>query len=110
MFIAAVLYPARNGIPWQDLPECPGPWPLSGRIFHQAACRLYERKHRRVLDCKTNRTNEIIYDKEQYKLRQKVARLFNKLKRFQRIATRYDKRTRTFLAFIHTAATWLIIR
>ena len=41
-----------------------------------------------VIPGKTNRTAEIVYDKEQYKLRQKVERFFNKLRQFRRIATR----------------------
>lgn len=63
-----------------------------------------------VIPGKTNRTQEIVYDKEQYKLRQKVERFFNKLKQFRRIATRYDKLSQTFLAFIHIVATWIMIR
>lgn len=63
-----------------------------------------------VIPGKTNRLAEIAYDKEQYKLRQKVERFFNKLKQFRRIATRYDKLSRTFLAFIHLGATWIMIR
>jgi len=63
-----------------------------------------------VIPGKANRTEEIIYDKEQYKLRQKVERFFNKLKQFRRIATRYDELSLTFLAFIHLVAIWIIIR
>ena len=44
-------------------------------------------------------------DPEKYQLREKVERWFNKLKQFRRIATRYDKLSRTFLAFVHLAAT-----
>jgi putative transposase len=63
-----------------------------------------------VIPGKTNRRQEIKYDKEQYKLRQKVEQFFNKLKQFRRIATRYDKLSCTFLAFIHLVATWIMIR
>jgi transposase len=63
-----------------------------------------------VIPSKTNRIEEIPYDREQYKCRQKVERFFNKLKHFRRIATRYDKLSRTFLAFIHLVATWMMIR
>jgi transposase len=63
-----------------------------------------------VIPGKTNRRQEIVYDKEQYQLRQQVERFFNKLKQFRRIATRYDKLSRTFLAFIHLVATWIMIR
>ena len=63
-----------------------------------------------VMPGKTKRTQEMRDDKEQDKLRQKVERFFNKLKQFRRIATRYDKLGRTFLAFVHIVATWMMIR
>jgi transposase len=63
-----------------------------------------------VIPGKTNRPQAIVSDKEQDKLRQKVERFFNKLKQFRRIATRYDKLSRTLLAFIHLVATWIMIR
>jgi transposase len=63
-----------------------------------------------VIPRKTNRLEEIPYAKAQYKCRQQVERFFNKLKHFRRIATRYDKLSRTFLAFIHLVATWMMMR
>ena len=54
---------------------------------------------------KANRTESIHYDTEKYKMREKVERLFNKLKQFRRIATRYEKLSRTFMAFVHLVAT-----
>ena len=33
-----------------------------------------------------------------------------KLKQFRRIATRYEKLSRTFMAFIHIASTWIMLR
>jgi transposase len=71
---------------------------------------LHEQGVEAVIPSKANRIAEIPYDKEQYKCRQKVERFFNKLKQFRRIATRDDKLGRTFLAFIHLVATWMIIR
>ena len=53
-----------------------------------------------VIPPKANRLEIIVYDKEQYKQRNKVERLFNKLKQFRRVATRYEKRKATFLAFV----------
>ena len=45
-----------------------------------------------------------------YRQRNLIERFFNKLKHFRRIATRYDKTARNFLAAIHLAAStiWLI--
>ena len=59
---------------------------------------------------RANRAESIHYDAEKYKMREKVERWFNKIKQFRRIATRYDKLARTFLAFVHLVATWVMIR
>ena len=63
-----------------------------------------------VIPPKSNRRAPIDYDKELYKLREKVERFFNKLKQFRRIATRYEKLSHTFLALIHLVAAWIIIK
>lgn len=42
-------------------------------------------------------------DRELYKLRYRVEVFFHSLKRFRRIATRYDKTTICYLAFLHVA-------
>ena len=63
-----------------------------------------------VIPPKRNRKKPIAYDTDQYQLREKVERFFNKLKQFRRIATRYEKLRQTFLAFIHLVASWLMIR
>jgi transposase len=68
-----------------------------------------------VIPPKSNRREPIDrepidYDKDLYKLREKVERFFNKLKQFRRIATRYEKLSQTFLAFIHLVAAWIIIK
>ena len=63
-----------------------------------------------VIPPKSNRKEAIDYDKDQYKLREKVERFFNRLKQFRRIATRYEKLGQTFLAFIHIVASCIIIK
>jgi transposase len=63
-----------------------------------------------VIPPKSNRTEPIDYDRDLYKLREKVERFFNHLKQFRRIATRYEKLSRTFLAFIHLVAAWIMIK
>lgn len=47
-----------------------------------------------------NRVKPWAYDKELYKKRNEIERLFRRLKGFRRIATRYDKLDVMFLAFI----------
>jgi transposase len=50
-----------------------------------------------------NRKNPWEYDKELYKLRNQVERLFRRIKRFRRIFTRYDKLDSMFVSFIFLA-------
>jgi transposase len=63
-----------------------------------------------VIPPKANRLEIIVYDKEQYKQRNKVERFFNKLKQFRRVATRYEKRKATFLAFVILALIVIMLR
>jgi transposase len=63
-----------------------------------------------VIPPKANRLEIILYDKEQYKQRNKVERLFNKLKQFRRVATRYEKLKATFLAFVTLALIIIMLR
>jgi transposase len=56
------------------------------------------------------RKQAIPHDKTKYRQRNRVERLFNKLKQFRRIATRYDKLDLSFLAFIHLTAALIMIR
>jgi transposase len=98
---------------WYELPDLPA---LAAAVMDKAydsdAIRqvLAEQGMEAVIPGKTNRTQEMVYDKEPYKLRQKVERFCNKLTQFRRIATRYDKLSRTFLAFMHLVATWIMIQ
>ena len=57
-----------------------------------------------------NRKDNIPFDKEQYKERHLVECFFQKLKRYRRIATCYDKLAKRFPAFIHFACIliWLL--
>ena len=56
-----------------------------------------------VVPPKESRKEPWDYDKELYKFRNQVERLFNRIKRFRRIFTRYDKLDIMFLAFIFFA-------
>jgi transposase len=52
----------------------------------------------------------IPHDAVAYKLRNRIERLFNKLKHFRRIATRYDRRAIYFLAALHLASAMIWMR
>jgi transposase len=50
------------------------------------------------------------WDKEGYRERNRVERLFAKLKEFRRVATRYEKLKETFLGMIHLALGFIRLR
>lgn len=50
-----------------------------------------------VIPPRSNRRNPPEYDKEKYKQRNKIERLFGRLKQFRALATRYDKLAAMFL-------------
>jgi transposase len=63
-----------------------------------------------VIPCNLSRTGKLPLDKDRYKQRHLVEYCINKLKHFRRIATRYEKTTRNFLAMITVVAILLWLR
>ena len=57
-----------------------------------------------VIPSKANRRQPVPHDRAAYKERNQIERMFNKLKQFRRIATRYDKTKQSFLAFLCLAS------
>lgn len=57
-----------------------------------------------VIPNKSNRVMTHRFDKRAYKGRNVIERTFCRIKDFRRIATRYDKLARNFLAAVHIAA------
>ena len=62
-----------------------------------------------VVPPKINRRKPWEYDRELYKRRNEVERLFRKRKGFRRIYTRFEKLDTRFMAFLFIAFIWLII-
>ena len=62
-----------------------------------------------VIPPRQNRKELRKYDKELYKERNLVERLFQKLKQFRRIATRYERLGRNYMAMLHLVSSliWL---
>lgn len=60
-----------------------------------------------VIPPRSNRKQPIDCDFAAYRDRNRIERMFNRLKQFRRIATRYDKTARSFLAFLYLAAATL---
>ena len=57
-----------------------------------------------VIPPRRNRKEAREYDRELYKERNLVERLFQKMKQFRRVATRYERLGRNYLAMLHMAA------
>ncbi|MBG6176419.1 transposase [Labrenzia sp. EL_208] len=63
-----------------------------------------------VIPPKSNRREPIPCDFRAYKDRNRIERMFNKVKQFRRIATRHDKTKRSFAAFLNLAAARIWLR
>jgi len=56
-----------------------------------------------VIPTKSNCRIRIPHDREKYRWRNLVERLFSKLKNWRRVATRYDKTAKSYLGFVALA-------
>ena len=63
-----------------------------------------------VIPPRSNRKVQRDYDKERYKDRNLAERFWNKVKQFRRVATRYEKTARNFLAFVHVASSMILLQ
>ena len=63
-----------------------------------------------VIPAKKNRTIQRPLNRELYKDRNKVERFFGRVKHYRRIATRYEKTARNYMAMLHlvSAMVWLL--
>jgi transposase len=74
----------------------------------RAACRA--RGAEPVIPAKSNRLDPEPLDTAAYRDRNRVERLFGKVKEFRRVATRYDKRKRMFLGWVHLVLGFIRLR
>mgnify|MGYP003528922988 FL=1 len=63
-----------------------------------------------VIPSKSNRKKPRYLDKDLYKERNLIERMFNKIKHFRRVATRYDKTAAAYLAFVTSAGICLWLK
>jgi transposase len=63
-----------------------------------------------VIPTQKDRKEQRAIDRERYKDRNLVERFWSKAKQFRRVATRYDKTARNFLAFLHIASVMILLR
>ena len=61
-------------------------------------------RHQARRSQQVNRKQPFSFDRKAYKLRHRIENAFGRLKDFRRIATRYDKLARNFLAAVCLAA------
>ncbi len=81
---------------------------VGDKSYASRAVRLYLRRKgiRYTIPHKNNERHgrKAKFDKDIYKLRNIVERLFNRLKQFRRIATRYEKRSENYKAMLTIAS------
>jgi transposase len=79
---------------------------LADKAYDSAELRkeLDQRGTRPVIPNRSNRKQPFSFSKRLYKLRWRIESAFNRLKDFRRIATRYDRLARNFLASVCLAA------
>ena len=63
-----------------------------------------------VIPSRENRKEPREYDKHWYKMRNIVERTFNWLKRYRRIATRYEKTGQNYLGFFQLGCVMMLLR
>lgn len=63
-----------------------------------------------VIPSRSTRKEQRAYDKERYKDRNLVERFWSKIKHYRRVATRYEKTGRNFLAFVHVASIMVLLK
>jgi transposase len=62
-----------------------------------------------VIPPKKNRIFKREYDEVLYKERNLAERFINRIKQYRRVATRYEKTARNFLAFVHLGAIMILL-
>jgi transposase len=79
------------------------------KAFAGQPSRAHLRRRRigAVIPTKNNQRRRPGFDRAAYRARNRVERLFNRLKQFRRIATRYEKRAQNYLAMLHLGAIML---
>jgi transposase len=63
-----------------------------------------------VIPSLKNRAQPRVIDRERYKDRNLAERFWNKVKHYRRVATRYEKTARNFLAFLHVASIMVLLQ
>ena len=85
----------------------PSEYPVADKGYDSNALRswLIERAATPVIPSKSNRKVQIKHDRQFYRQRNVVERMFCRFKHWRRVATRFDRNIKTFMATIAIAAT-----
>lgn len=75
--------------------------------FRQAAT---DRKVKTCIPARSNRKAPVAFSPKLYKRRHRIENFFQKIKRFRRVATRYDKLAETYFGFVCLAMTLVAFR
>jgi transposase len=105
---AAVFDELLKAVP----PECRPKKAIADKGYDSAAIRdtIADEGMSPVIPSRSNIVDPVRLDKKEYRERNRVERLISKMKQFRRIATRYEKLARTFLAMIHITSALIICR
>jgi IS5 family transposase len=84
----------------------PPKYALGDKAYDSTELRedLHEQGTKSVIPNRCNRKQPFSFNRRIYKLRWRIENAFNRLKDFRRIATRYDRLTRNYLASVCLAA------
>ena len=85
---------------------------LGDKAYGTNSIRTYitEQRASYTIPPKSNVVEPWFCDFHTYKERHLIECFFNKLKVFRRVATRYDKLAVSFLAFVHLASIWILLK
>ena len=85
---------------------------LAGKAYGSSKIREYitSRKAFYTIPPKSNTKEQWEYDRWLYMERHLIECFFNKIKHFRKLATRYDKLTTSFIAFIYCAAIFILCK
>ena len=105
--VDAILLVLRSGIPWRDLDRDYGPWgSVYTRFRRWSLSGVWQQMLTALRACSKPR----YFDRHIYQERHLVECFFNRIKQFRRVAMRYEKTARHYLAMVLIACilVWMV--
>ena len=100
---------ARTSAAWRNLPELLGGLQVKALLTDKAydsdkiVQSVQAQGMQVIIACRVNRKKPRVLDKYRYKARHSIGNLFQRIKIFRRMATRFDTLDIRFLGFVHIA-------